>query len=147
MDVPLLHPQVDDLPESRVNIETTEDAEVVVDVKVAATPAQRQRGLMEVEDLPPGTGMLFLFDEERTGGFWMFNTLVPLDIAYIDADGTIVDILAMDPCGSDDPDDCPTYPPAASYLAALEVPQGWFAWQGVEPGATVTWTEPTSPTS
>jgi uncharacterized protein len=144
-DVPPLHPQIDDLPESRVTIEGTGDVEVVVDVKVAATPDQRRRGLMEVEDLPGGTGMLFLFDRERTGGFWMYNTPVPLDIAFIGADDTIVDIVAMDPCGSSDPDGCPTYPPAEPYVAALEVPQAWFAWQGVEPGARLTWTEPAPP--
>ena len=142
-DVPALHPAIDDLAESVVTILTDDGQEVRVDVKVAATAEDRRRGLMEVPELPEGAGMLFVFEEERSGGFWMWNTLVPLDIAYVGDDGAIVDVLAMDPCESDDPDDCPVYPPEASYVAALEVPQGWFTWHGVEPGDRVRWTDPT----
>ena len=142
-DVPALHPAIDDLPESVVTIVTDDGQEVRVDVKVAATVDDRRRGLTEVPELPEGAGMLFVFDEERSGGFWMWNTLVPLDIAYVGDDGAIVEVLAMDPCESDDPDDCPVYPPQASYVAALEVPQGWFTWHGVEPGDRVRWTDPT----
>lgn len=141
--LPPLHPEIDHLPEARVTIRAAGDDELAhVDAKVASTTDERRRGLMEVATLPEGTGMLFLFDEERTGGFWMWNTLVPLDIAYIAGDGIIVDILAMDPCEAAEAADCPTYAPEERYLAALEVPQGWFAWQGVRVGDEVTWTEP-----
>jgi uncharacterized protein len=85
--------------------------------------------------------MLFLFDEDRTGGFWMRDTLVPLDIAYIDADGTIGTILAMDPCAPD-VGDCPVYTPPTAYRAALEVPQGWFSSAGVASGDEVSWEDP-----
>jgi uncharacterized protein len=122
--VPPLHPSVDGFPESLVTIERADGGEPLeLAVKLAATPEHRRHGLMEVPDLPDGTGMLFTFDAEHTGGFWMKDTLVPLDIAFVDAGGTIVAILAMDPC-EDDP--CEVYEPGATYRAALEVPQGWF---------------------
>lgn len=140
--VPPLLPAIDDLAETVVTITTSSGDRVRVDAKVAATPEQRTQGLMQVPDLPAGIGMLFVFDEERSGGFWMFNTLVPLDIAYIDDTGRIGTILAMDPCASDDPGDCPGYPPDHPYRTALEVPQGWFAEVGVSTGDRVRWTDP-----
>jgi uncharacterized protein len=141
-EVPPLHPDTDHLDETVVTVTTSEGDTVRVDAKVAATDAERQRGLMEVEDLPAGAGMLFVFDDDRTGGFWMRDTLVPLDIAYIEADGTIGTILAMDPCVAEDASDCEVHTPPHPYRTALEVPQGWFAAQGVAAGDRVTWTDP-----
>jgi uncharacterized membrane protein (UPF0127 family) len=139
--VPALHPSIDAFDETVVTV-STGDGDVRVDAKVAATDDERRRGLMEVEDLPDGVGMLFLFEEERSGGFWMWNTLVPLDIAFVDADGRIDTILAMDPCEETSPTDCEVYTPPRPYLTALEVPQGWFAANGIEPGATLRWSDP-----
>lgn len=133
--VPPLHPSVDDYPEALVAM-TGDDVDVEVAVKLADTAARREHGLMEVEDLPNGTGMLFVFDGERTGGFWMKNTLVPLDIAYADVDGAIVSIMSMEPCVADP---CEVYDPGTAYQRALEVPQGWFAEVGVEVGDTLDW--------
>ncbi len=135
---PSLHPDVDVLDRTRVSI-ATDDGEVALAVRVAATAEERQRGLMHVPDLPDGVGMLFRFDDDRDGGFWMKDTLVPLDIAFVDADGRIVAILAMDPCEADP---CPVYAPAQHYRSALEVRQGWFAEVGVAVGNEVTWAPP-----
>lgn len=140
--VPPLLPEIDGLDEAVVTITTSTGDRVRVDAKVAATPEERRHGLMQVPELPAGIGMLFVFGSQRSGGFWMFDTRVPLDIAYIDAAGEIATILAMEPCGSDDPADCPTYPPDRPYRAALEVPQGWFADVGVATGDRVDWTGP-----
>jgi uncharacterized protein len=129
--VPLLHPSVDDYPEGWVTVARSQGGDLVVPVKVADTAELRQHGLMEVPELPDGTGMLFLFEEERTGGFWMKDTLVPLDIAFVDATGEVVAILAMDPCEADP---CETYAPGAPYRSALEVPQGWFAANDIDVG-------------
>jgi uncharacterized protein len=134
--VPPLHPQIDGYPEALVTIRPADGSTITIPVKVADDPERRRRGLMHVTELPDGTGMLFLYDEDHAGGFWMKDTLVPLDIAYIDVDGEVVDILAMDPCETDP---CPSYPPAAPYRAALEVPQGWFAAEGVRVGDDVTY--------
>ncbi len=90
-------------------------------VAVADTAERRRRGLMFVEDLGDLDGMLFVFPEERAGGFWMKNTVIPLDIAFFDSDGALVDLLTMDPCREEP---CPTYTPSASYRYALEAPRG-----------------------
>jgi uncharacterized protein len=140
--LPPLHPAIDDWDETVVSIRTTAGATPTVDAKVAVTTGERRRGLMEVEELPDGSGMLFLFDDERTGGFWMRNTLVPLDIAYIDANGVIGTVLAMDPCDEPAASDCPTYVPEEPYVTALEVPQGWFEQVGVAEGDPVAWAQP-----
>ena len=137
-----LHPAIDHLDETVVTVTTTAGDDVEVAAKVAATAADRQRGLMEVTDLPGGTGMLFLFDEERDGGFWMWNTLIALDIAFAADDGTIHTVATMVPCEAEDPGACPTTAPDASYSAALEVPGGWFDEVDVTPGATMAWTDP-----
>jgi uncharacterized membrane protein (UPF0127 family) len=128
--VPPLHPSIDGYDEATVELVTATTVHRLA-VKVAATQGERAHGLMEVTELPDGTGMLFVYDDDRTGGFWMKDTLVPLDIAFAAADGTIVSILAMDPCTVDP---CPTYTPDAPYRSALEVPQGWFARMGVTEG-------------
>jgi uncharacterized protein len=132
--VPPLLEVIDGWPETTVTLAD----EVAITAKVAAEPAQRQQGLMNVEAMPDDVGMLFLFDDARTGGFWMKDTLIPLDIAYI-LDGEIVAILQMDPCEADP---CPRYDPETEYDAALEVNQGVLADVGVDEGASVTWTDP-----
>jgi len=109
-------------------------------VEVASTDRQRQFGLMMRDALDRDSGMIFLFDEERPGeaGFWMWRTRMPLDIAFLDAEGVIVRILQMDPCPSlQYAQACPTYPPGVPYHSALEVNQGWFAAHGFAEGARV----------
>jgi uncharacterized protein len=137
-DVPPLHPDIDGWDATVVTLRGA-DASARVDARVAVTPEQLRRGLMHVPVLPAGTGMLFVFEAERTGGFWMKNTLVPLDIAFAAADGTIVAILTMSPCEADP---CPTYDPEAAYASALEVPAGWFDRAGIQVGDELTWSEP-----
>jgi uncharacterized protein len=129
--VPPLHPEVDDWDAAVVTLTAADGSTSQVAVRVAATSAQRQRGLIGVRDLPDGAGMLFDYPTERTGGFWMKDTLVPLDIAFAGADGVIRAILTMTPC-SDDP--CPTYDPEVAYDRALEVPAGWYADEGIATG-------------
>ena len=92
-------------------------------VAVADTPDLRAQGLMGVTDLGGLQGMLFLWEADTAGGFWMKDTLIPLDIAFFDADGSLVDLLSMEPCEADP---CPTYRPSGPYRAALEVPAGGF---------------------
>ncbi|MGH3023054.1 MAG: DUF192 domain-containing protein [Gaiellaceae bacterium] len=114
----------------RVVIET-EAGEVVLDVEVADSAEERQVGLMNRESLPRDAGMIFLFEENSSGGFWMKNTLIPLSIAFADAGGSILRILDMEPCEADP---CEIYDPGVFYRSALEVNQGAFERLGVEEG-------------
>lgn len=110
-----------------------------LDVEVAKTAAQRQQGLMEREHLPDQQGMLFRFESEQPAGnaFWMYRTLIPLDIAFMDKEGRIVAINTMPPCESDNPGACPAYPAGAAYYSALETNAGYFAARGIKVGDCV----------
>jgi uncharacterized membrane protein (UPF0127 family) len=103
---------------------------------VAADSETRQRGLMEVTDLGGYQGMVFVWDADTSGGFWMRNTPTPLSIAFFDADGDFVGAQDMSPC--DDSPDCPAYPSPGTYRFALEVFQGELDDLGVGPGSTLT---------
>ncbi len=99
-----------------------------VQVEIADTDAERQQGLMGRTALAEDAGMLFVFGREQQLSFWMKNTLIPLSIAYIDAQGRIVDIQDMQPL------DETSHPSAAPAQFALEVNQGFFAEHGIEVG-------------
>ncbi len=98
-----------------------------IEVELARTPAQRQFGLMERSSLPEDTGMLFIYQEERppSHSFWMYNTLIPLDIAFMGEDGEIRAIQSMAPCHSSGTD-CPSYPAGVPFSLALEMNLGYF---------------------
>lgn len=93
-------------------------------VAVADEPGERAQGLSGVTDLGDFAGMLFVFAEDTTAGFWMKGTPLALDIAFFAADGSLVDLASMAPCPGED---CPTYRAAGPYRFALEVPAGGFA--------------------
>jgi uncharacterized protein len=101
-----------------------------VRAEIAYTAEERATGLMHREELPEGSGMLFVFDDVDYRSFWMQNTYIPLDIAFLDRDGRIVDIQQMEPETTEMHDS------AAPAMFALEVPQGWFAARGIEVGDT-----------
>lgn len=96
-------------------------------VAVADEPAERSRGLMGVTDLGDLDGMLFAWDDDVTSGFWMKDTLIPLDIAFFAADGVLVDLLRMEQCPADP---CPVYHPAGPYRYAVETEVG--RWEDVD---------------
>lgn len=99
--------------------------------EVAATPEERREGLMYREELPEGTGMLFVFPDEDLRSFWMSNTFIPLDIGFIDAHNRLVDVKQMEPEDTDLTDsDAPA-------MYALEVIQGWFASRAIAIGTDV----------
>jgi len=103
-------------------------ADTVV-AEIAATADERAQGLMYREDVPDGTGMLFVFQDNASRAFWMANTYVPLDIAYMDPSYRVVDIVPMEPLVTD------TYPSSGPAMFALEVRQGWFEEHGIRVGA------------
>ncbi len=102
-----------------------------VTAEIADTPELRRRGLMHRDSLPEDHGMLFVYPESRILSFWMVNTRIPLDIAFIDRNGVIVDIQRMDPQS----DEQHTSREEAMY--ALEMAAGWFEEHGVEVGDRV----------
>ena len=124
----------EEAPSGPVLVIETATGEFEVPVEVADTQEEREVGLMNRESLPAGAGMIFLFDEDNVGGFWMKDTLIPLSIAFADADGTILSILDMDPCEADP---CEIYDPGVPYRSALEVNQGAFDDWGVRVGDTL----------
>jgi uncharacterized membrane protein (UPF0127 family) len=85
--------------------------------ELALTSAERSLGLMHRKRAPVD-GMLFVFPEDTTGGFWMKNTLVPLAIVFFDRDGKRVRRLSMTPCRTDA---CRIYSPGRRYRFALEL--------------------------
>ena len=115
---------------------STHQEEVRTDaLSVADSPEERRVGLMGVETLDENDGMVFVFDGEQDGSFWMKDTLIPLSIAFWDERGRIVSILDMAPCHEDP---CPTYGPADPFVGALEVDQGAFQRDGVQVGDHLT---------
>ena len=119
---------------AKVLIDTGEGS-VLIDAEKAETSEQHSLGLMHRTSLPEDAGMVFLFFEQRTGGFWMKNTLIPLSIAFFDDRGDIVRILDMEPCRADP---CEIYDPGVAYSGALEVNQGALDRWGVAEGDRIT---------
>ena len=112
-------------------ITTRAGEKVVVRVEIADTRAERQRGLMGRRSLPAKSGMVFRYPSDTTGGFWMKDTLIPLDIAFYDRRGKILRIFTMTPCRKDP---CRVYDPGVAYRAALEVNAGSFRRWNVRTG-------------
>ncbi len=110
------------------------DATRFVRVEIAETEERRQRGLMGRTSILEDAGMLFVWAEDTTSGFWMKDTPLRLSIAFISADGRIVRMFDMEPCAADP---CPVYDPQTSYRMAVEVRQGTLDRQGVRVGDRV----------
>jgi uncharacterized protein len=104
----------------------------VITAELASTPQSRMIGLMMRERLATNHGMVFVFEDKSQHCFWMRNTLIPLSIAFIDDDGTIVNIADMTP--KSEASTCPQRP----VRYALEMDQGWFAKRGVTAGKKIT---------
>ena len=88
--------------------------------EVADDGNERARGLMFRDSLPADRGMWFVFEEERSVSFWMKNTLIPLDGVFVAADGSIVDIIRMEPCPEEETQ-CPSYKARANAQFVLEI--------------------------
>ena len=107
---------------------------IIVQAELALTAEQRATGLMMRESLTENSGMLFVYPHTGQRSFWMFRTLIPLDIAFVSSKGEILDIQQMQPCASYWSQRCPSYPAAQPFLYALEVNLGKFAEWGISEG-------------
>ena len=103
----------------------------LIDVQLALTPEQREIGLMYRTEMPRHEGMLFVFQEKSRQCFWMKNTLLPLTAAFLDDDGTIVNLADMAPQTTNP--HCSDKP--VRYV--LEVNQGWFSRAHVKAGERI----------
>ncbi len=122
------------LDRGAATITTSEGERISLRVEIARTQAERSRGLMHRRALPARSGMVFVYPQESSGGFWMMNTLIPLDIAFLDARGKILRILTMTPCRAER---CRIYNPGVRYRSALEVNAGSFRRWHVKAGNVV----------
>lgn len=119
---------IENLKTYELVIERSAAAPVRLNVELALSEEEQAQGLMYRESLEDGRGMLFVFDRDKLASFWMKNTLIPLSIAYINSDGSILEIHDMRP------EDLSLVRSSRSVRYALEVPQGWFGRAGVGPG-------------
>jgi len=104
----------------------------LLNVEVADTPELTICGLMHRPFLPDDQGMLFVYESRY--GFWNRNTLIPLSVAYLDADGKIVDILDMEATAYAGAPGVVQPDPRAPYSYVIEVNRGWFARHGIAIG-------------
>jgi uncharacterized membrane protein (UPF0127 family) len=125
------------LPVGTVLLEAPPREPVRVQVEVASTDAQRQMGLMFRESLGENEGMLFLFPTERHNSFWMHNTLIPLDMLFIDMDWKVVGVVERTEPLTDDPR---AVPKMSQYV--LELNGGFAARHGLGPDTLVRFTPP-----
>ena len=100
----------------------------LIRAEVAADYATRGRGLMHRKSLAQNAGMVFRFDQPDRHCMWMKNTYIPLSVAFVDPQGTIVNIADMQPHSEQ------SHCAAKPSLYALEMTQGWFAQRGIKPG-------------
>jgi hypothetical protein len=106
------------------------------EVELATTAAQREQGLMFRQSMAANAGMLFLYPSEQPVAFWMKNTLIPLDMLFLKADGSIARIAA-----NAVPHDETPIPSNASVKAVLEVNGGTATALGIKEGDKVEYTE------
>jgi uncharacterized membrane protein (UPF0127 family) len=113
------------------NFVTLPFANRLILAQIANTPQSREHGLMQRDNLCEDCGMLFVFEQPDKVSFWMKDTLLPLSIAFIDAEGNIVNIDEMQPNTTD------IHNSLGNVLFALEMNKGWFARNNVVPAKQV----------
>lgn len=124
---------VSDVTFERTQLEVSSlNGPIKIQVEVAATEEQRARGLMFRESMPEKEGMVFVMEHARQAGFWMRNTRLPLSIAYIHANGRILEIHPLEPFSPDT-----VYSRSTEVSYALEMNRGWFKKNQVPPGAQI----------
>ena len=104
-------------------------------LELALTPEDQAQGLMFRENLPDRTGMLFVFSESATHHFWMKNTMIPLDMIWMDESGRVAFVSAQTPPCKADP--CPTYGPDSAASQVLEIAGGMAEKEGIRAGSVL----------
>lgn len=104
-------------------------------VELARTPEEQAQGLMFRESLPARSGMIFLFSDVAPHQFWMKNTMIPLDIVWLDGSGRVLFVSANTPPCRADP--CPNYGPELPAPVVLEIAGGMAAKERIVAGSTI----------
>lgn len=115
-----------------IQVKPESGSTVKVNAEIAVTESDRETGLMYRSSLNESDGMLFVFAQEQKLNFWMKNTYIALDIAYIDRNGIINEIYQMKPL-----DTSVTYPSHKPAKYALEMNLGWFSRHKIKPGSKI----------
>ena len=114
------------LPRTRLSVSMHQ-----IDAQIAQSPEQRANGLMHRKEMPQHEGMLFVFDQPSMQCFWMKNTLIPLSAAFLEDDGTVVNVVDMQPQTTE------SHCSAKPVRYVLEMNQGWFGKKNVKPGTKI----------
>lgn len=101
----------------------------VVNMQLAVTDGEQERGLMERRDLQPDQGMIFVYAQPQQMHFWMHDTPTPLDIGFFDPKGVLLEVYPMQPF-----DETTVSSRSSDIKFPLEMNQGWFSRNGVKPG-------------
>jgi len=101
-------------------------------VEVAETPGEQALGLMNRDSLATDRGMIFVFEEPKKASFWMRNTSIPLDLAFLDSEGVILEIHPLVPF-----EETPVQSKSQKVAYAIETNRDWFASRGLKPGVKV----------
>jgi hypothetical protein len=111
-----------------------------IKAEIAATPEEDARGLMYRHSLGDNAGMLFFLGGPQTASFWMKNCFIPLSVAFIDKDGTILEIhdMQLPPDGLPDEQEPLTHSDSGQVCFALEANLHWFSLNGIKPGDKIT---------
>lgn len=114
----------------------TDSNAIPVALEQAREAHQHRLGLMERTALPDNGGMLFIYPQDRDpgAGFWMYQTRIPLDIAWLDKDGVIVAMDTMEPCETESASQCPSWTPGVPHRNVLEMNAGFFQANQVDIG-------------
>ncbi|MBI5223095.1 DUF192 domain-containing protein [Candidatus Micrarchaeota archaeon] len=124
----------------RITIRTRDGRRIIVNAEIANDIGTQMKGLMGRKTLDETEGMLFVFGESKKHSFWMMNTTILLEALHFASDGTLVDIVQMEPCKS--AFNCPNYMPREASRYVLEVNAGFSKIKGIKIGdSTIDLTE------
>lgn len=112
-----------------------------VTLEVANSPDEQSHGLMYRRSLPRNHGMVFVFEKASTQSFWMKNTLIPLDIIFVSANGTVINVAHADPQPNASDSELRRYTSEARAKYVVEMRQGFADRKGIEPGTKLVFEE------
>jgi len=115
-----------------ISLNSSDGKKIKLNAEIADNDSEREKGLMFRKSMNENEGMLFVFEKEKNLNFWMKNTYIPLDIAYIDRNGIINEIYHMKPL-----DVSVTYNSIKPAMFALEVNLGWFSRHKIKTGSKI----------